>query len=145
MKQIFFAAVLVLAGFASMAADKNINEKLVEAFKETYPNAIQVSWLEYPESYIVYFEEKGVKANIIFSQDGTFIRATRYYTKEYLPFHLVTAIREKFPERKIYSVTEVSTPGNIDYYVKLEDAKTWMTIKVDSEGNIKRLEKFNKD
>ena len=145
MKQIFFTAVLVLAGFAAMAVDKNTDGKLVEAFKETYPNAVQVSWLAYPESYIVYFEENGVKANIIFSQDGTFIRATRYYTKEYLPFYLVTAIREKFPERKIYSVTEVSTPGNIDYYVKLEDAKTWMTIQVDPEGNIKRLEKFNKD
>jgi hypothetical protein len=145
MKQIFFAAVLVLAGFTSIAADKNINEKLVQAFNETYPNAVEVSWLAYPESYIVYFEEKGVKANIIFSQDGTFIRATRYYTKEYLPFYLVTAIREKFPERTIYSVTEVSTPDNIDYYVKLEDAKTWMTVKVDSEGNIRRLEKLNKD
>ncbi len=144
MKKILFAAVLVLAGFGSMAAGKSINEKLVQRFRETYPNAVQVSWLEYPESYTVYFEEKDIKENIIFSKDATFIRSTRYYTEEYLPFSLVTAIHEKFPKMKIYGVTEVSTPDSIEYYIKLEDAKTWITIKLDSEANITRLEKFRK-
>ena len=144
MKKILIAAILVISGLGSMAAGKSINEKLLQIFRETYPNAVKVSWLEYPETYLVYFEEEGVKANIIFNQDGTFIRATRYYTEEYLPYYLAAAIRGKFPKMKIYGVTEVSTPDNIEYYVKLEDDKNWVTIKLDSAANITRLEKFRK-
>ena len=127
-----------------MAAGRDINEKLVQAFKEAYPNAVQVSWVEYPESCVVYFQLEAVKANIIFSKEGTLIRATRYYKEEYLPYYLVAAIHEKYPSKKIYGVTEVSTPDKIEYYIKLEDAKALMTIQMDSEGNIKVLEKLKK-
>ncbi len=144
MKKILFASFLLILGFTTMAAGRDPNEKLVQAFREAYPNAVQVSWVEYPESYIVYFQLEAVKANIIFSKEGTFIRATRYYKKEYLPYYLVAAVHEKYPSRTIYGVTELSTPEKIEYYIKLEDAKTWMTIQLDSEGNIKVLEKLIK-
>lgn len=144
MKKILFASFLVILGFTTMAAGRDPNEKLVQAFREAYPNAVQVSWVEYPESYVVYFELEAVKANIIFSKEGTLIRATRYYKEEYLPYYLVAAIHEKYPSKKIYGVTEVSTTSMIAYFIKLEDAKTWITIQVDSEGNIKVSEKLKK-
>jgi ABC-type glycerol-3-phosphate transport system substrate-binding protein len=144
MKKILFASFLVILGFTTVAAGRDPNEKLVQAFREAYPNAVQVSWVEYPESYIVYFQLEAVKANIIFGKEGTFIRATRYYKEEYLPYYLVAAIQEKYPSKKIYGVTEVSTTAMIAYFIKLEDAKTWTTIQVDSEGNIKVLEKLKK-
>ncbi len=144
MKKILFAFFLVILGFSSMAVGRDINEKLVKAFREAYPNAVQVSWVEYPESYIVYFQLEAVRANIIFSKEGTFVRATRYYKEEYLPYYLVADIHGKYPSKKIYGVTEVSTPDKIEYYIKLEDPNTWMTIQLDSEGNIKVLEKLKK-
>jgi hypothetical protein len=144
MKKILIAAILVISGLGSLAAGKSINEKILQIFRESYPNAVKVSWLEYPETYLVYFEEESVKSNIIFSKDGSFIRATRYYKEEYLPYYLAAAIHGKFPGKKIYSVTEVSTPDNIEYYVKLEDDKNWVTIKLDSEANIRLLEKLRK-
>jgi hypothetical protein len=103
---------------------------------------VQVDWREYPETYTVSFEEGKVKVSLIFNKDGSFISSSRYYKEEYLPYYLVAAIREKFPEKKIFGITEVSTASYIGYYVKLQDAKTWMTIKMDSEGNIRIVEKF---
>jgi len=144
MKKFLIVAYFLAVGFSSMAAARNINEKLLQAFRETYPNAVQVNWMEYPETYVVYFAEQGVKATIIFNKDGKFVRSTRYYQEENLPYYLVAAIKEKFPAKKIYSVTEISTASGVDYYIKLEDAKTWMTLKLDSEGNIRVVEKFLK-
>jgi hypothetical protein len=144
MKKFLFLIYFLMVGFSLMATVRNINEKLVQSFRETYPNAVQVNWKEYPDTYAVYFVEGGIKATIIFNKDGTFVSSTRYYMEEYLPYYLVASIREKYPEKKIYCVPEISSPSNIDFYIKLEDAKTWMTIKLDSEGNIRVLEKFRK-
>ncbi|HEV3222738.1 MAG TPA: hypothetical protein VGZ90_07660 [Puia sp.] len=144
MKKILFAALLVIIGFGSMAAFNPVRENLVQKFTELYPDAVQVTWIENSETYTVSFLEKGIRSTIIFASDGHLIRATRYYTVDYLPYYLVEAIRERYHDKKIYSVTEISYPGNIDYYIKLEDAKTWTTIKLDSEGDIKVLDKYRK-
>ena len=145
MKKFLFIIYFLIVGYSSMALTvKNINKNLVRVFKEIYPNAVQVSWREYPDTYAVYFSEEAVKVNIIFKKDGTFLSSTRYYKDEYLPYYLVAFIKEKYREKKIYSVTEISSPSNIDYYIKLEDEKNWMTVKLDSYGNMSVVEKFKK-
>ena len=144
MKKFLFIIYFLIAGFSSMATVKSVNEKLIESFRETYPNAVQVSWKEYPETYAVYFAEEGIKATIVFQKDGTFLKSTRYYKEEFLPYYLVAVIRGKFPAERIYGITEITTPYSIEYFIKLEDAQNWRTIRVDSEGNIRVVEKFKK-
>ena len=129
---LFFTAV----GYSATAGPKiNINEKIVRHFKEIYPNALQVSWMEYPETYAVYFVQNGIKINIIFDKDGSFISSTRYYKEEYLPYYLLAELKKKYPSKKVYGISELTSPGTISYFIKLEDAEYWMTIKMDSEGN----------
>jgi hypothetical protein len=144
MKKLSFIVYFSTISLLSVAASKSINEKLVQSFRETYPNAVQVSWKEYPETYAVYFAEEGIKATIIFKKDGTFLKSTRYYQEEFLPYYLVAAIKEKFPEESIYGITEITSPFSIEYYIKLEDQKNWRTVKLESDGSIKVVEKFRK-
>jgi hypothetical protein len=144
MKKYLFIISFLAAGISSMAAVSGINEKLVQSFNESYPHAVKVNWLEYLETYAVNFEETGVKSTIHYNKDGSFQCAFRYYSEEKLPYYLIVSLKEKFPGKKIYSVTELSTPSEINYYIKLEDAKTWKTVKVDSNGNFVVIEKFNK-
>jgi hypothetical protein len=144
MKKLSFIVYFSTISLLSVAASKSINEKLVQSFRETYPNAVQVSWKEYPETYAVYFAEEGIKATIIFKKDGTFLKSTRYYQEEFLPYYLVAAIKEKFPEESIYGITEITSPFSIEYYIKLEDQKNWRTVKLESDGSIRVVEKFKK-
>lgn len=145
MKKFFIILFLTAAGFSSTARPTEIiNEKIVRSFKEIYPNALQVSWLEYPDTYAVYFVENGIKINIIFNKDGSFVSSARYYNEENLPYYLLAEISKRYPTKKVYGVSELTTPGAISYFIKLEDAKSWLTIKMDSEGNINVVEKFNK-
>jgi hypothetical protein len=145
MKKFLFILFLTATGFSSTARPVlSINEKIVRTFKETYPDALQVSWIEYPETYAVYFVQDGIKVHIIFNKDGSFVSSVRYYKEDYLPYYLLAEIRKKYPLKKVYSVSELTSPGMISYFIRLEDSRTWMTIKLDSEGNIFPVEKFNK-
>ena len=144
MKKYLFIIYLLVVGLSSNAAVSVINEKLIQSFNESYPHAVRVSWLEYPEAYAVNFEEAGVKSTIHYNKDGSFRNAIRYYSEEKLPYYLIASLKEKFPGKKIYCVTEISNPYEITYYIKLEDAKTWRTVKADSDGNFVVIEKFNK-
>jgi hypothetical protein len=144
MKKYLFIVYLLVVGLSSMAAVSAINEKMVQSFNESYPHAVRVKWLEFPETYAVNFEEAGVKSTIHYNKDGSFLSAVRYYSEEKLPYYLIASLKEKFPGKKIYCVTELSNPYEITYYIKLEDAKTWRTVKADSDGNFVVIEKFNK-
>jgi hypothetical protein len=144
MKKYLFIFCLLIAGLGSRAAVYTINEKLLQSFSESYPHAVKVSWLEYPLTYAVNFEEAGVKATIHYNKDGSFLSAIRYYAEEKLPYYLIASLKAKFPGKKIYCVTELSNPYEINYYIKLQDAKTWTTVKADSDGNIVVTERFDK-
>ena len=145
MKKLFVLFYSLMIGVSSFAySGINVNEKLLQTFKERFPNAEQVSWTELPGSYVVNFMEDGVRTNIIYDKDGAFVRSTRYYQEQNLPYYLLTTIKKKYSGKKIFSVTEVSTPDGIEYYVKLEDAKIWLTILLDNDGILGVVEKYKK-
>src|ERR1700712_3252129 len=144
MKKYLFFIYFLVAGFSADASPSTINEKLLKSLQQSYPHAFQVNWLESAETYVVYFEQDGIRATNFYKKDGSFIRSTRYYQEANLPYYLIAVIKERFPEKKIYCVTEISTPNEISYYIKIEDAKTWRTLQADSDGNITVIEKFNK-
>jgi len=136
----------VIIGASSFAfTGKNINEKLLQTFKESFPNAEQVSWKELPETYVVNFVDEGVRNAIIYEKDGTFVSSTRYYQERTLPYYLLINLRKKYPEKKILGITELSTITDIYYYIKMEDKTVITTIKMDAEGNLVLVEKLRKD
>src|SRR3977135_960232 len=143
MKRVFALIYSVVIGFSSMAfPNKNVNEKLLQTFKESFPNAEQVSWKELTETYVVNFVEDGIRSAIIYEKNGAFISSTRYYKERTLPYYLLINIKKRYPEKKILGVTEVATATDIYYYLQLEDKTVITTIKMDSEGNLVIVEKL---
>ncbi|MBS1600356.1 MAG: hypothetical protein JST75_19160 [Bacteroidetes bacterium] len=137
-----YALVIGASSFANPT--KNVNEKLLQTFKESFPNAEQVNWKELQETYVVNFVEDGVRNAIVYDKDGTFVSSTRYYQERTLPYYLLINFRKKYPEKKILGITEVSTISDIFYYIKMEDKTVVTTIKLDSEGNLVVVEKLKK-
>jgi len=145
MKKILVIVSFLFAGYGSLAIPvSHVNENTIRKFSQIYPNAADVIWSNNDETDYVNFKENAIRISILFNIDGTLIRSIRYYSEEYLPYYLISVIREKYPKKKIYGVTEISTPGRIAYYLKLEDANSWMTVKLNSSGKMKVLEEFEK-
>ena len=136
----------VIIGASSFAfTGKNVNEKLLQTFKESFPNAEQVSWKELPETYVVNFVDEGVRNAIIYEKDGTFVSSTRYYQERTLPYYLLINFKKRYPEKKILGITELATITDIFYYIKMEDKTVITTIKMDAEGNLVLVEKLRKE
>jgi hypothetical protein len=128
--------------FARRAAE--VTEKVKKEFKETFPFAEKVDWEEFPDRYIVHFEESNVRAVVDYDKDGNYLGSKRYYGESNLPVNILYKIRKKYADKKIFGITEIATDNSIDYYIKMEDATNWITIKSDPSGNFEQVEKYKK-
>ena len=137
-----FAVVLTCTAFANPG--KDVNEKVLDAFQKTFVNASQVVWHEFPDYYEVRFLQGNIDSRVKYDTQGKILEAVRYYKEENLPLLVKAKINTKYPDKKIYGVTEISSDAELSYYIVLEDGKTWTNIKCDYLGNISLQKKFKK-
>jgi len=155
MKQLLILTCALLVGALSFAHSRTIDEKLLHAFSTSFPRAEKVSWQEAPQAYIVSFVDNGIRSRITYHKDGSIGSYIRYYFEEGLPVNIRLGVQREFPGKKIWGVVEVSQPaveGAADadkglstyYYIKLENDKTWTTVKMDNSGNWEVTERYRK-
>lgn len=146
---IVFTALLISA--VALAFDPGgIDEKLIRSFNTSFPKAEQVNWYELPKTYVVNFVENGIRGRIEYPKGLGMTRYTRYYTEQFLPFVVQSSIRKMHPNKSVYGVIEVSIvsetteSAKVEYYVKLQDARYWTTVKADMDGTLKTVERIKK-
>ncbi|HTL06808.1 MAG TPA: hypothetical protein VL307_01080, partial [Chitinophagaceae bacterium] len=121
-----------------------VSEKALKAFKATFTDAKDVEWTDGAEIYTVKFTQQGINTFVKYDEDGNFISSRRYYFAEQLPVDIQCKLRKKFADKTIFGVTEYIVGDEVNYYVKLEDAKRWTTVKIDSARNMEITEKYEK-
>ncbi len=141
MKKITLAA-LVIALFSFTGP--NIKEGLEASFTKNYPTAQNVRWTDDQNGYTVSFTEKTVLTRLNYDLNGKFSGSLRNYTEQFLPFYLTTVLNEKYPGQAIFGITEIASPTEIVYFVKLESAKYWTTVRLDRDGNNAIVERYTK-
>ena len=135
---------IIISGTSFGFATSKINERLVQSFKETFPNAVQVTWTELPEAYLVNFVENGIRSRIVYDKSGNFISSTRTYLSKNLRYYILIRIKKKYPDKRIFGVTELASSTGTEYYIKMDDSKVWTTIRIDKDGNLELVEKYQK-
>ena len=152
MKKLFILFSALLLSISLIARDPGpgeIDDNLIKTFNTSFPKAERVHWYELPKAWVVNFVADGVRARIVYLKDGKATEFTRYYFESNLPFLIRSRIKNAYPNKNIFGVVEVSTiaetgTARVEYFVKLEDAKSWMTVKSDNEGNLTLTEKYKK-
>jgi hypothetical protein len=151
MKKIYLLVFILLTGSSSFSfRPADIDKKLMAAFPSFFPQAKDVNWQESAEAYLVYFNDRGVRVRIEYAKDKSSVQITRYYEQENLPYYIRQILENKYPDKKIFGITEiakVSQPGNVtdlNYYVILQDEKRWYTVKIDNSGNAAIINKYGK-
>ncbi|HWK03494.1 MAG TPA: hypothetical protein VNS58_07675 [Puia sp.] len=119
-----------------------VSEKLLQEFRESFPNAERTNWYETDNRYIVSFVERGILSRITYKKNGSFINSFRYYGERDLPYYLITNLKKKYAGQKIFGVTEITTTSDIVYYVKLEGPRYWITVSLNSEGDCAIVESY---
>jgi hypothetical protein len=143
MKKILLSAAIVFAfSFTAMADDPS--QKVLEAFKKTFPHVKDVAWTESEQSYEVKFKQNEILSKVTYDRNGNIVKTLRYYYEQNLPLLVLSKVKNKFSDKKIYGVTEESSEEGTFYHIILEDEKHWINITADSYGGIKVDKKFNK-
>jgi hypothetical protein len=147
-KLLAFGVCLVLMTAQSFAnvdpSVDNVNEKVLRAFQETFPVVENVKWKEYDAYYTVSFRQHAIQSEVRYDKDGNFLSSLRYYKEDMLPLSVLHQLKKKYANKSIFGVTELIVGSDVAYFIKLEDAKTWMTVKSDAQGNLSVYEKMKK-
>lgn len=120
------------------------NEKVLKNFHTTFSKAQKVKWMEHKNYFDVSFVQSGILSNVRYEKDGTFLNCTRYYTEQQLPVNILCKLKDKYSDKKVFGVTEVTTQDNISYFVKMYDNKNWLGVKVSDDGQMEVVEKYKK-
>jgi hypothetical protein len=144
MKKLFISMVctcmLVITSLANTP-----NEKVLKAFESAFMQAENVHWTDYTDYYEVSFSLPKLRATIRYDQDGKQLNAKKYYDETGLPAQVQAVLKNKFPGKTIYGVTEITEPGKrVLYYVKMQDDQNWITVKITGNGQPRIYEKHRK-
>ena len=122
----------------------NVNEKVLRAFQETFPVVNEVKWKEYSNYYTVSFKQHNIQSEVRYDKEGNFLSSLRYYQEDMLPLSVLHQIKKKYSKKTIFGITELIVGTDVAYFVKLEDEKSWLTVKADQQGNLSVYEKLRK-
>ncbi|HVU98789.1 MAG TPA: hypothetical protein VHE34_26385 [Puia sp.] len=143
--QLFLACCLLTLSTGVFAGtDGNISDKLLQAFHKTFPDAQQVKWAETEDRYMVNFKQGEILTKVEYDKDGNFLNSLRYYSEKSLPVNILCRLQKKYADKKVFGVTEVTSDSNVEYYIKLEDAQNWITVKSNVDGLMQVVEKYKK-
>lgn len=144
-KNLLFTSCLLLLS-AGLFANENftISDKLLKAFKQTFPDAQQVKWAEQEDKIMVNFKQGDVLTKIEYDKEGNFLSSLRYYSEKNLPVNILCRLQKKYGDKKVFGVTEMTTDTVVEYYIKLEDENNWITVRSNADGNMQVIEKYKK-
>ena len=145
MKKFFLFLALACLGFNLMAAiPEPVNQKVLSSFSKIFTNAVDIHWYKYVSYYEVNFKHNGIKTKITYSPDGIMVNTIRYFGANNLPILVLTKIKNKYCDQKIFGVVEESSEEGVVYHITLEDQKYWIIVKSDDMGYLVRENKFVK-
>ena len=144
MKSILLAAVALAFTFSSFAKDPGVNEKVLAAFNKTFTDAKEVVWTEANNTYEAHFKQREIQIRVYYDQEGNITKTLRYYGEEHLPLMVLSKIKTKYSDKKVFGVTEESSVDGLYFHVVLEDAKSWLEVKSDVYGSVSETKKMKK-
>lgn len=145
MKKITLAAVALLITAAGYAANPpEVAEKVLNAFKQTFYDPQEIKWYDNDNGYEVHFKCDNILSKVWYDGEGNITSTHRYYGEYNLPPFILGKIKKKYADKKVFGVTEITNDAGLNYYVTLEDSKSWLTLKSDPLGYLEVYEKLKK-
>ena len=77
-----------------------------------------------------------VSTKKVLDGDGNISYTIRNYSEEMLPPFIANKVHKKFPGKKVWGVTEISSELGIQYKVFLHDDKKWYHVSANSSGEV---------
>ena len=126
---------IAVSTFSAFASDENVNQKVLNAFKEEFNSAREVEWTtgsNYYKATFVY-NEKHVFA--YYNENGELLGLTRYLSPVDLPMNLQKNLKNDFQGYWISDLFEIAKNDGTAYFLTLENADTKVVLKSTDSSN----------
>jgi hypothetical protein len=147
MKKILCICSLLFFSFTTIFARpaSAVNEKVAKIFKASFPDVKEPRWHTFENYYEVYFkDDANCCSRIDYSFDGAVISTLLHYPGSKLPAFIKAKLAEKYRDKNIFGVSELTTQTDHIYNIVLQDEKHWYNVQSDDEGNLRLASKFKK-
>lgn len=130
-------AFTTLSAFAGSAVgkpmategDDNVNQKVLNAFKNDFINANDVEWTIANDYYKASFVYNDKYVFAYYNSDGELLGMTRYISTTDLPVNLQMNLKKKYNSYWVNDLFEVSKSDATSYYLTIENADTQIILK----------------
>ena len=130
MKKMILSLAIAFTTLGAFAAgEENVNQKVLDAFKNEFNTVREAEWTagaDYYRAAFVY-NEKYVFA--YYSTEGDLLGITRYISPVDLPMNLQINLKKKYGNHWISDLFEVAKSETTSYYITVEDADTKIVLK----------------
>jgi hypothetical protein len=112
-------------------APELITERALKNFKKSFKESSLASWYQAKDGgYVAKFEKNQIQTRVNYDRKGNWTGTIRSYREKNLPKDVRHLVRSNYYDYTIFFVDEVTVGDKTAYLVKIEDAKTFMTIRV---------------
>lgn len=144
MKKMMLALVVLISSLAVHAEERNVNDKVLNAFKTEFTTASQVEWSTGPDYYKASFVFNDKHVYAFYNSEGRLLGLTRNITTSELPLKLQTELKKIYETYWITDLFEAAREEGTAYYLTLEDADTRLVLKASADNSWTVYEKSKK-
>ena len=147
MQQLSIAAILFLSlslrSFAGDPTDKLPNFKGAENFRNTFPQATEISYKSAGELTEVNFTWQGLHVAAFYDKEGTQIATSRTVTTENLPLNVQLGLKHQYPGYTPLDAIEYEDiDNNLSYFVTVADQKASYVLHFSQDGSLSVFKKM---
>ena len=132
MKKIFLLLAITISTLSAFAGEKEIDPKVLEAFKNEFAAAKEVSWTATADFYKAEFVFNHQHVSAFYSIEGELMGLSRYITSFDLPLNLQAGLKKSYSDFWISDLVEVTKSNSTTYYITLDSADTQIVLKAGS-------------
>jgi len=125
-----------LASDASPAAGSalsSINAKAIKHFSKSYDKHNNAAWFAVSDGFVAVFTQDGIKTKAYYDTKGRPVGDVRTYQEDRLPKEIRHMVKSTYYDFDIFLVNEVSVGNAKVYLVKIEDNKSFKTIRIQDD------------
>jgi hypothetical protein len=144
MKKIIVTLAIALSTLSSFAKEVEVSTVVLDAFKNEFAGAREVSWTVGSSYYKAAFIYNDQHVFAFYSTEGELIGMTRYISSLDLPISLQAGLKKSYSNYWISDLFEVSNADGTGYYITLENADSKIVLKSSTGGNWSVYQKTTK-
>jgi hypothetical protein len=134
MKQMIVTLVIALSSLSAVAAEGNVNQKVLSAFKTEFASATEVTWTEGESYFKATFNYNGKYVFAYYNGDGELLGMSRYLSPIDLPLALQNNLKKNYEGFWISDLFEAAKDDATNYYITIENADTKIILKSDDNS-----------